>query len=338
MGSWIRLWSVLATEHQFLGSKLYVPLIHMLIGAVIWTTGIHEGSLALMGYGNIVLFDAIDLLIDAVPLLLEYSHNARPSLQFPFGLQPLTILLRFTNSIVLIYRSVQGFKEGLEHLMTHSHHGQESFTVSVSPHKEFETYEIDHANINIRLCFLCVVAALTVSTYSSLYQEMHVALWKLRATPAHGSSTLHNPYNRYSLLSGILMLVMILIGTSTSLKQIEPWCCVAVALIMGQIGIPSATGLGKMLLHGIVSPSAEDGYQDLIRHVSRVPGVVVCTRSHVWSVDDATHRMLLRIAIDPRIFSSSDHRLQTAKQQISNIIKSMGNIDYTVEITATNND
>ncbi|KAJ2440855.1 hypothetical protein GGF42_007489 [Coemansia sp. RSA 2424] len=326
--SWRRLWSVLLKEHGFLGARLYTSIAHLGVGVCVWATGIYTGSLALMSYSFLVLFDAWSLLIGTLPAALEYSHNDSASIEYAFGLQILPALLEFVNSITLLYRGVQALKEGIEHIATSGHHSHSS-TV------EFETYA--HAsqghNQEAALGLLSVALAMLVTGYSAAQFANHHSLWEACSQRRQDISTrlqnvLLNPYNAASLFASAWMSIMIILAPPKEESAIEPISCILVAAVMAYVSFPTCVHLGRVLLHGATRASGE-GARAAVWQISRLPGVVDCSRRHVWSTALDKHAVALRVMASPA--SSDGAALQ---RHIAGILASSGLSDWTVEIRA----
>ncbi|KAJ2744673.1 hypothetical protein GGI20_002770 [Coemansia sp. BCRC 34301] len=324
--SWRRLWLVLLKDHGFLGARLYTSIAHLAVGVCVWATGICTGSLALMSYSFLVLFDAWSLLVGTMPTVLEYSHNDSSSIEYAFGLQILSTLLEFVNSITLLYRAVQALKEGIEHIATSGHHSHSS-TV------EFETYA--HAsqghNQDAVLGLLSVTLAMLVTGYSAAQFANHHALWEACSRQRQDIGTrlqnvLLNPYNLASLFAGAWMSTMIILAPPKEESVIEPVSCVLMAAVMAYVSLPTCVHLGRVLLHGSTRAS-NAGARAAVWQISRLPGVVDCSRLHVWSTALDKHAVALRVMASPARCDST-----SLQRHISGILASSGLSDWTVEI------
>ncbi|KAI8323914.1 hypothetical protein GQ54DRAFT_89357 [Martensiomyces pterosporus] len=325
--SWRRLWSVLIKEHSFLGPRFYTSLLHMSIGVLLWAVGIFVDSLALMCYAFIVMFDACSLFTDLLPTILEYSNNHAPSTEYPFGLQILPTLLEFANSLTLLYRGVQALKEGIEHIAVAGH---DSHSSSI----EFETYshKAQGHNSHAVVSFLLVLGAISITTYSAARFSNHHYLWeacskrKQNLTGAMQNAVL-NPYNVSSLLAGLWMLIMIVLAPSKEESAIEPISCVLVAGIMAYTSFPTCVYLGKILLHAATGESAESA-QRVVWQISRLPGVLSCSRCQVWNTTHERYATALRICVD------SECDANAVQRQIAAILSSYRLGDWTIEMRA----
>ncbi|KAJ2752495.1 hypothetical protein IWQ56_006731, partial [Coemansia nantahalensis] len=238
--SWRRLARLVLVDHRFLGAPFYAAAAHLWLGVLVWAAGIHANSLALMCYAFIAMYDACALLIALVPRGLEYSGNAAPSVEYPFGLQPLQTLLGFTNNITLLYRGVQALKEGLEHLVSSSH--------AHAAGSEFETYarRASGHGRGAGLGIVGVAAAMLGTAYTAARFANHHAMWEARsrrrqhAAAAIGmQNVLLNPYNIASLLAGAWMVVVLALVPADEESAMEPVSCVLMAGAMAYISFPT---------------------------------------------------------------------------------------------------
>ncbi|KAI9505185.1 hypothetical protein GGI25_002243 [Coemansia spiralis] len=328
--SWARLWRVLISEHSFIGAQLYVGLLHGLAGVALWASGIHTGSLALMSYSFIVLFDATSLLIDLVPRALEYSNNITPSVEYAFGLRCLPTLLEFTNSVSLLYRAIQALKEGIEHLTTSSH----EHTTAM----EFETYahQSPAHNRGTLVAFASVFLSLCATVYSAARFANHRGLWELCARRHISINTQTqnvtlNPFNIASLLAGLWMLYMTVLVPPSEESLLEPVSCVLVAVIMAVTSLPACVCLGRDLLHATTGKSAKN-----VRHVvwlvSRLDGVIDCTQFYVWSPSVGEHTGMLRVTADTDKIKQDTGAGEPIHRQIHGLLHSNGLSGWTVDI------
>ncbi|KAJ2166289.1 hypothetical protein GGH15_002839 [Coemansia sp. RSA 562] len=323
--SWRRLWSVLTQDHRFLGSHLYLTLLHLALGISLWAAGIYIESLALMCYAFIVIYDACSLFIALVPTALEYSGNSQSSEEYPFGLQILPTLLEFTNNITLLYRGVQALKEGVEHIVINSHEHSSAM--------EFETYahRATGHNHDAILGFAGVVSAMLVTGLSAAKFSNHHAMWEVRSRRRQIISTgmqnvVLNPYNILSLFAGLWMLVMLVLVPAAEESVIEPISCVLVAAIMAYTSFPTCVRLGKILLCAVPSDAAEDA-QRVVWQVSRLPGVVACTKYHTWSTCHDKHVMALRVSVD-----TSSSNCESLHRHILSLVQSSNLDDCSIEL------
>ncbi|KAJ2832341.1 hypothetical protein FBU31_002099 [Coemansia sp. 'formosensis'] len=263
-----------------------------------------------------------------LPTALEYSHNDSSSIEYAFGLQLLPTLLEFVNSITLLYRGVQTLKEGVEHIATSGHHSHSS-TV------EFETYA--HAtqghNQDAALGLLCVALAMSVTAYSAARFANHHSLWEAYSQRRQDIGTrlqnvLLNPYNAASLLAGAWMMVMLILSPPKEESAIEPISCILVAAVMAYVSGPTCVHLGRVLLLGTTRASG-DGARAAVWQIARLPGVVDCSRRHVWSTTHDRHSMTLRVMASP---TACD--VKTLQRHVVGILGSSGLSDWTVEIRA----
>ncbi|KAJ2002195.1 hypothetical protein H4R26_003738, partial [Coemansia thaxteri] len=308
--------------------QLYTSVAHLGIGVGVWATGIYTGSLALMSYSFIVLFDAWSLFIGMMPTVLEYSHNDSSSGEYTFGLRILPTLLEFANSITLLYRGVQALKEGIEHIATSGHHSHSSAI-------EFETYA--HAsqghNQSAALSLLCVALALAITGYSAARFSNHHALWEACSQRRQNIGTqlqnvVLNPFNASSLFAGMWMVVMVVMAPPKEESAIEPMSCILVAAVMAYTSFPTCVHLGKVLLHGATSASQENA-KAAVWQIARLPGVVDCSKLHAWSTTHDKHAMALRVMVSP---GGGDGA--ALHRQILSILGSSGMSDWTVELRA----
>ncbi|KAJ2888133.1 hypothetical protein FB639_000846 [Coemansia asiatica] len=332
--SWRRFWTVILTEHGFVGSHLYVALAHLLVGIFVWAAGVFVDSLALMCYAFIVIFDAISLFIDVVPRLLEYSNNNHVTLEYPFGQQAVPMVFRFANSLVLLYRSVQALKEGIEHIIIRGHqHG-------LAAAGEFETYargEGGHAN-NTGVALLCILAAMAFTAYSAAKHANHWLLWEMRSGRHQRDlrpmqNTLTNPYNVASLCAGLWMAAAAIMSpANTDDSAIEPVSCIAMSLIMAYISFPTCMNLGKTLLLS-ATPEAAANMRCAVEQVRRLQGVAGCAGCHVWSVAHGASVAALRVDVE-ETFVSKDSCCAALNSQIKAILKAAGLESLVIEMRA----
>ncbi|KAJ2660326.1 hypothetical protein IWW48_003035 [Coemansia sp. RSA 1200] len=301
--SWRRLRRIFTQEHGFVGPRLYMAAVHAAAGVLVWATGIYTGSLALMSYSFMVLFDATSLFIDLLPRALEYSGNDAASVEYAFGLRVLPTVLEFANSLGLLFRGIQALKEGVEHLVTSSHEHAAAM--------EFETYAHQtpqHNRGGAPLAFAAALAAVVATVCSAARFANHRGLWELCRS---ASSSMHmatltqmqnvtlNPINAASVLAGIWMVYIAVLVPPAEESAIEPVSCVLVAVVMAAIGASACLHLGHLLLHATTHESAES-VQRVVGLVSRVPGVVGCERVHVWSPVVGERAGMLRVVVDER--------------------------------------
>ncbi|KAJ2222422.1 hypothetical protein H4R99_007888 [Coemansia sp. RSA 1722] len=331
--SWRRLWTVILREHGFIGGHLYAGLAHLLVGICVWTAGVYVGSLALLCYAFVVIFDACSLLIDVVPRLLEYSNNTQVSLQHPFGQQAVPTVFRFTNSLVLLYRSVQALKEGVEHLMVHGHqHGVSA---------EFESYARSgdgHAG-DTKLVTVCIVMALAVTVNSAARYANHRILWQLRTRRIQQqdslrplNNTLGNPYNFASLVAGLWMAVAFTLQQPSSTNGddsiIEPLSCIAMAIFMAYISFPTCVSLGKALLLAATPETAAE-VRVAVEQVRKLPGVKGCAGCYVWSVAQGNH-VVMRVDVDESMLSLASY--DQLQSRIDDVLKTVGLTSLAVDL------
>ncbi|KAJ2077355.1 hypothetical protein H4R24_005184 [Coemansia sp. RSA 988] len=325
--SWWRLWRVVFSDHQFLGAQLYVSVLHLCLGVVVWAAGIYIESLALMCYAFVVIYDAISLFIALVPRILEYSSNRHPSAEYPFGLQILPTLLEFTNNITLLYRGVQALKEGAEHLIISGH--EHSTTI------EFETYAFRSQghNHNPALGFVCVLAAMLITGYSATRFANHHAMWEVRSRQKQLVTGMQNivlnPLNVCSLFAGLWMLVMLVLSSNAEETVIEPASCILVAAIMAFVSLPTCMRLGRLLLHAAPIEVADD-VQRTIQRISRLPGVVGCESYRMWGTAHGCYSVALRVSVDSECCANGN----VLHRHIASLMKSSGMGDCSIEIRA----
>ncbi|KAJ2346849.1 hypothetical protein GGH91_002062 [Coemansia sp. RSA 2671] len=264
-----------------------------------------------------------------MPTALEYSHNDSSSIEYAFGLQILPTLLEFVNSITLLYRGVQALKEGIEHVATSGHHSHSSST-------EFETYaHTSHGhNQDAVLGLLSVALAMFVTVYSAARFANHHSLWEACSQRRQdiGSrlqNVLLNPYNAASLFAGAWMAAMLVLAPSKEESAIEPISCILVAAVMAYVSGPTCVHLGRVLLHGTTRTSGEDARAALWQ-IARLPGVVDCSRRHVWSRAHDKHSIALRVLASPTACDG-----KALQRHIAGILGSSGLSDWTVEIRAS---
>ncbi|KAJ1816635.1 hypothetical protein LPJ56_002296 [Coemansia sp. RSA 2599] len=329
--SWRRLWTVVLKEHRFVGGHLYAALAHLLAGVSVWAAGVYVDSLALMCYAFIVIFDAISLLIDVVPRLLEYSNNNHSSLAYPFGQQAVPTVFRFTNSLVLLYRSVQALKEGVEHIVIRGHqHG-------VAGAGEFESYARtgDSHGKTSMLAPVCIAAAMAATVYSAARHANHRLLWEMRVGRDHRDvrplqNALINPYNVASLCAGLWMMVaMAMAPADTDDSALEPVSCIAVSLAMAYISFPTCVQLGKALLLS-ATPETAASMRGAVDRVRRLSGVAECSDCYVWNVAQASNVAVLRVGVEEPFMSNAGRAALLG--QISTILKAAGLESLAIEI------
>ncbi|KAJ2400665.1 hypothetical protein GGI23_001894 [Coemansia sp. RSA 2559] len=332
--SWARLWRVFTHEHMFVGPQLYMAGFHAAVGVAVWATGIHTGSLALMSYSFLVLFDATSLLIALMPRALEYSNNTAASVEYAFGLRILPTLLEFANSLSLLYRGIQALKEGVEHLVISSH----EHAVAAM---EFETYAHQAPEHNNGMLLACVAAlvAVIVTSVSAARFANHRGLWEELSSTAHVATQMQNiarnPFNVASVLVGAWMVCVAVLVPPAEESAIEPISCIVVAAVMAAIGISACLHLGRHLLHATTQESAEN-VQRVVALVARIPGVVDCTLAHAWSPAAGECAGMLRVIVDPGN-CASDARAGDVPVyvQIQGILRSYGLCGWALDLRDT---
>ncbi|KAJ2162013.1 hypothetical protein GGF46_001005 [Coemansia sp. RSA 552] len=330
--SWRRMWSAVMKEHRFLGGQLYMAILHLCVGVVLWMAGIHVGSLALMCYAFIVIYDAWSLFIALMPRLLEYSGNSMSSVDYPFGLELLPTLLEFANNITLLYRSVQALKEGIEHIVISGH--EHSPTSGI----EFETYARGRSqghNNSAALGLACVLVAMAVTGVSAGKFSNHLGMWGAHSVRRRQQqyrtglqNAVLNPYNVSSLLAGLWMIVMLILAPASEESAIEPLSCILVAGLMVFVSFPTSLRLGKALLLAVPADMA-DGSQAVAWQVSRLPGVVDCTKYQVWSAAHDRYSAALRVAVGTELQGCESDVLH---RHIASLLRSSGLGDWSIEI------
>ncbi|KAJ1733609.1 hypothetical protein LPJ61_001472 [Coemansia biformis] len=323
--SWRRLGRMLVRDHRFLGAQLYVGILHLCLGAAVWAAGIYANSLALMCYAFIVMYDACALLVALVPRALEYSGNVDPSVEYPFGLQPLQTVLGFANNITLLYRGVQALKEGAEHLVSSSH--EHAATA------EFETYahRARGHNRSAPLGMACVAAAMLATAYSAARFANHHAAWEARLrqrrpAAAGMQNALLNPYNIASLLAGAWMLVMLVLVPADEESAVEPASCILVACAMAYISLPTCVCLGRLLLLAVPAETAASG-REIANQVSQMPGVTACSGYRMWVAAPDRYAMALRVSVDP-----AGCNVSALRSRIASLLNGTGLDDSAIEI------
>ncbi|KAJ2759537.1 hypothetical protein H4S06_002180 [Coemansia sp. BCRC 34490] len=300
--SWRRLRRIFTQEHGFIGPRLYMSMLHAAAGVFVWATGIYTGSLALMSYSFMVLFDATSLFIDLLPRALEYSGNDAASVEYAFGLRVLPAVLEFANSLGLLFRGIQALKEGVEHLVTSSHEHSAAAM-------EFETYAHQtpqHNRGGAPLALAAALAAVAATVCSAARFANHRGLWELCRSPlapmhmaTQAQNVTLNPINAASVLAGVWMVYMAVLVPPAEESAIEPVSCVLVAVVMAAIGASACLHLGRLLLHATTRESAES-VRRVVALVSSVPGVVGCERVHAWSPVVGERAGMLRVVVDER--------------------------------------
>ncbi|KAJ2551502.1 hypothetical protein EV175_003669 [Coemansia sp. RSA 1933] len=331
--SWGRLWRVFLLEHGFIGPQVYMAAVHAVVGVAVWAAGIGTGSLALMSYAFLVLFDATSLFVDLVPRALEYSANSAPSVEYAFGLRVLPTLLEFTNGLSLLYRGIQALKEGVEHLATSSH---EHAMAAI----EFETYahQAPEHNSGTVLASAAALSAVVVTAVSAARFANHRALWEL-CSSGHAATQMQNvtlnPFNAASFLVGSWMVYVAVLLPPAKESIVEPISCVLVAVVMAVVGASACLHLGRHLLHATTRESA-DLVRRVVALVLRVPGVVDCSNVYDWSPAVGERAGMMRVVVDSGTRSSEPRTGDVSvHKQIQDILLSHDLGTWTLHICHT---
>ncbi|KAJ2782402.1 hypothetical protein GGI15_002935 [Coemansia interrupta] len=341
--SWRRLWQMLLTEHAFVGSPLYAGQLHLTIGLALYIVALSSTSPALGCLASLVVFDAVSLFADLAPRLLEYSGNNVRSMQRPFALALVPTLVQFANALTMLYRAVQALKEGVEYLAVqgnprhHHHHGS-------SGESEFEAYvksdlglpsdAVTVDRVGVMLGVICVLGAMAITVYSAATHANHRGLWMLRSNTSHDVCTplqnvLVNPYNRTTLFAGLCVLTLMALTSPGKHPMAEPLTCIAVALLMIFVALPTCSVLGRTLLLAAAPQDAAE-MSTAVARVAMIPGVVRCVERHVWRAAQGTAVVVaLRVEVD----RSVDLRAQnTLRNQISSVLETSGLKSWSVDL------
>ncbi|ORX74690.1 hypothetical protein DL89DRAFT_254483 [Linderina pennispora] len=299
-------------------------MAHLGTGALVWVVGVWTGSLAQMTYASLVLYDAWALLLDNMPALLEFSDNQHGSSEYAFGLAELPTVLRFGNSLVLLYRALQAVKEGIEHIAVRGHgHGLGA--------GEFETYAHTSTGHNAHafVSVLAVCAALAATVCAARLGNHHAA-WEMRSHRQQPAThpmqhVVLNPCNAASLGAGVWVLLLALLAPAHEDSLMEPIACLVVAAAMAYAALPTCIGLARQLLLA-TKPEPAAAARQAAWQVARLPGVSACERCLVWSAAGERFVGVLRVVLLPACDSAA------VKRQVDVILSASRLGDWTVEM------
>lgn len=133
--------------------------IHFSVGVVLWVLGQVRDSLALVGFGLLMVFDTLGLIHAAISPLWASTTSDEKSLQRPYGLLRVETLYDFSAVVYLLFAGIYMCKENAEHALL----------ASSSPHEE------DRDGLHLPSLLLCLVLLLCIGTNVVLRNHARLA-------------------------------------------------------------------------------------------------------------------------------------------------------------------
>ena len=129
------------------------------LGAVLWVIGQVRDSLALVGFGFLLVFDTLGI-INAILTERVQRSNSLQVLQRPFGLRRFETLLDFTLVVYLLFAGIYMCKENAEHALL----------ASSAPHEE------DRAGVSLPTVTLGLVWLVCFMTNAVLKNHQRISM------------------------------------------------------------------------------------------------------------------------------------------------------------------
>ncbi|KAI0074357.1 hypothetical protein K474DRAFT_1774086 [Panus rudis PR-1116 ss-1] len=276
---------------------LAMTVLQFSLGAALWVSGQHIGSLACTGLGYWVVFDSFGVALrKVIPSWLAKPHMKDP-LKRPFGNARLETLLIYAQSIFLVFTSVYVCKETVEHLLLSSgegHHHHNGDEVSDVFGIEFPPYLLF-----VTLISLLVSAigfdnhAKFVSIANNHIPPIHVLLparYRYRSPqyPSYLANLLSNPYTLSPVLfCAAIMMVHVFLPPHRH-RDFDLALAAIQTVVTFQLAYPAAVALGSVLLQTAPSRGLPGGRMEafarVIREIERHPKVSAVLEPHIWQL------------------------------------------------------
>ncbi|CAG8612234.1 863_t:CDS:10, partial [Ambispora leptoticha] len=247
--------------------------VHLILGIALWLKGQRGDRLALLGFGYLVIFDALGVFAKFISaVILTYRSLQVSTLRHPFGVQRYEVLFGFMSIIYLLFVAMYTMKESLEHLM-------------------LETSQEHYDEGSSAFPFFLVLSSIGATLISSMFYQNHQDFCEVLRKNSYSnyqpkndilSSVFSNYFTMLTLGCGISVVAAGLIAEKNpTLGWLDVILSLLESILMFLIAKPVATLLGKILLQttpDTISPNLEA----CLREIQHDPSILRIIAVHVW--------------------------------------------------------
>ncbi|CAO3589686.1 unnamed protein product [Absidia cylindrospora] len=316
--SWSELFSTLSPTQKTVFTWF---IIHSAIGIWVYCIGISNGTLAVVGFSYLVIFDALGVLNSFISSIIRTSSSyGYSNTKRPFGAHRYEIIFAMATTIYLLFATMHNTKESLEHFLLEGHHGGE--------HHEESSFGFG--------TFLAVSVAIGTCCLASVALRNHDNFVRfLRRTPptVHGFS--YNVVNRgrgnpinvilsnvysFSIVScGLLVLISNMFGLSSS--SIDKLLALVESVVMFYLGYPTAKALANLLLQTTPN-TVRNGVETRLYEIKQNPNIISVDRVHFWQ--NTYGRCIGTLEVQTRADADEQVVLQFIYQKLEGLTSSGG--------------
>ncbi|KAI8348681.1 cation efflux protein [Mortierella sp. GBAus27b] len=249
-------------------------LLHSVIAFMTWLSGMGDGSLAVVGLGYMMLFDAFGVLNTFISSVIHTDMRMkRATVKHPFGIQRFEILFGLSNAIFLLFIGMNMLKESLEHLMLEDdHHGGN---------------DRGGHQAAVRISVFWPLIGLGATLISALGYRNHSQFCQLlepRSRAAFGRSNASIlTGNRFTLTSLGCVVGVALVAMFPHVEGMDKLVAIVQSIVMFTLGGPLTKTLGMIILQ-TTPPGALESVEEAIRQLSAAnPAILRIDRAHVWT-------------------------------------------------------
>ncbi|KAI9285627.1 cation efflux family-domain-containing protein [Umbelopsis sp. AD052] len=314
--------SVFSTLNPEQKSIFSVACLQAILGFMIYGAAGSLGSLSMLAYSYIVVFDAIGLINTFVSTVLEFDSAFRArNVQRPYGAIRLQILLALASAIYLLFFSMQVSKESLEHLLLPSSHDVSENSHTAHPEKSAGIITFLLLASSIGISYLAGVNLQNHETFCKVWRRMPITMQGISYSVINRGrrgaiSTLRgNIFTSSVIGSGLLVVMANYIFRNSAMDKLV---ATAEAVAMFYVAGPTATALGKLILQTTPKP-LRNGIEGKLRELQQIKGVLSIGRTHFWQNTFGQYIASLELHVAADV--DEQEILQTAYHTLRGLIK-----------------
>ncbi|KAJ9068327.1 hypothetical protein DSO57_1029941 [Entomophthora muscae] len=295
----------LRSNHRFL---LLWIVLHLGLGFLALGLSLFIKSLALSGFGYIVIFDAFGLFnILVSETLSSFCDISDPSSAYPFGLKRFEVVFGLVNILYVLFAAVNLIKEGVEGLLL----GEAPDPTPVAP--PFAGFGPLSGAV-VLLC--CVMTFITAISYRNHWQ---LSLLRFRKQTSHPVvyafwSQILNPFVLSTLVFGVLTVSLLFNATfGLSQEVLDSVISLFQAGIIFYLSVPLALTLSMILLQS-TPPEIDEPLRQVMVEVCSLPYVDRCQNFHIWQTTYGEYVGSLQVVLNKSETSTSYRDILTSVQ------------------------
>ncbi|EJD01807.1 uncharacterized protein FOMMEDRAFT_20574 [Fomitiporia mediterranea MF3/22] len=278
---------------------IMVSVVQFVLGAVLWVSGQHSGSLACTGLGYWIVFDAFGVALRHVLPAYLSLESMQSKTRRPYGNARVETLLLFAQAVYLIFASVYVCKEAIEHLLLAAGDGHHH-------HPGDEDMALDGMGFPILLVLITVASLLStcllydnhrkliitsghkLPSFSSILHRSRNFSFSASNPISPTSLILANPFTVAPLLFSLALLLGALLLPPPQQESYDLLLALFEAVLTFKIAYPAAEVLGTVLLQTAPPrgfPGARmEAFLRVMREIERHPLVLHLPAPHIWQL------------------------------------------------------